>query len=223
MKRLSKKREQGSVLVMTLVTCAVIATVLTSYLAFISVRYNLTVRSMGWNAAIPVLEAGVEEAFTHLNNDATPTANGWTADVVGGQPVHTKNRNFADGSYYTAYIYTNAAFTNPIIHSTGFVPAPLRRGYINRTVRVTTTRLKMFPYAIAANGKVDLGGNRCLFDQQKWPGHQWRHRDQFRGLTGTHPGGRPRLWDGHYWPTWHRGHQQRHRRRRNLDCRSYCH
>jgi len=161
MKRISKKREQGSVLVMTLVACAVIATMLAGYLAFISVRYNLTVRSMGWNAAIPVLEAGVEEAFTHLNNDATPTANGWTAGVVGGQPVNTKNRNFADGSHYNVTIY-NATSKNPMIYSSGFVPAPLSGGYTKRTVRVTAARLKMFPAAIAANGKVDLGGGAII-------------------------------------------------------------
>ena len=161
MKRLSKKREQGSVLVITLVTCMVIATALASYLAFISVRYNLSVRSMGWNAAIPVLEAGVEEAMTHLNNDATPAANDWTADVVGGQPVHTKSRNFADGSYFDVTI-ANAASTNPIIYSTGYVPAPLGRGYIRRMVKVTTARLKIFPVAIAANGKVELGGGAII-------------------------------------------------------------
>jgi len=161
MKRISKKREQGSVLVMTLLACMVIATVLASYLAFISVRYNLTVRSTGWNAAIPVLEAGVEEAFTHLNNDATPTANGWTAGVVGGQPVHTKNRNLTDGSYYDVTIY-NATSKNPMIYSSGFVPAPLSGGYTKRTVRVTAARLKTFPAAISANGKVSLGGGAIM-------------------------------------------------------------
>ena len=46
MRFLSKKREQGSVLVVTMITCGVIATVLGSYLVLLSTRYNLTVHSM---------------------------------------------------------------------------------------------------------------------------------------------------------------------------------
>ena len=60
MKLSSKKREQGSILAVALFTGLAIGIVLASYLMLISSRYNLTVRSMGWNAAIPVLEAGLE-------------------------------------------------------------------------------------------------------------------------------------------------------------------
>jgi hypothetical protein len=168
MKFVSKKREQGSVLVITMVTCGVIGTVLASYLLLISSRYKMTVRSMDWNSSIPVLEAGIEEAMTHLHDDATPTANGWTAGTVGGQPVHTKRRNFADGSYANVTIY-NATSTNPMIYSSGFVPAPMHQGYNSRTVRVTTVKPKSFPGGIAATGLVTLSGgaivdsyNSCL-------------------------------------------------------------
>ena len=46
MKFLSQERKQGSVLVVTMITCGVIATVLGSYLVLLSTRYNLTVREM---------------------------------------------------------------------------------------------------------------------------------------------------------------------------------
>jgi len=163
MKFLLKKREQASVLVLTLVTCLVITTVLASYLALISSRYKLSVRSMGWNATMPILEAGIEEALTHLhNNTNNPTRDGWTAGYLGGQPVHTKrSRDFADGSYFKVVLY-NATAVNPIIYSSGFVPAPLRQGYISRTVRVTTARPQLFPAAIAANLLIDLNGNSLV-------------------------------------------------------------
>src|ERR1019366_6525772 len=106
MKFPSKKREEGSVLVTTLIVCVVIGTLLASYLTLMSTRYKLTVRSKCWNAAMPVLEAGLEEALTHLHAEpGSPSANGWTAGTVGGQPVYTKQRSFADGSYFYVTIY----------------------------------------------------------------------------------------------------------------------
>jgi len=158
MKLSLQKQERGGVLVVALITCFVIATVLASYLLLISNRYKMTVRSMGWNTAIPVSEAGIEEALTHLQADTNnPSANNWTAATVAGQPVYTKSRNFTDGSYFDVVIH-NATATNPIIYSSGFVPAPLRAGYITRTVRVTTSKGKAFPGGISASGLITLSG-----------------------------------------------------------------
>jgi hypothetical protein len=164
----SKKPEQASVLVVTLITCGVIATVLASYLVLLSTRYNVNARSMCWNSAMPVLEAGIEEAMTHLQADTnSPSANGWASGTVGGQPVNSKRRNFADGSYFNVAIY-NAASLSPTIYSSGFVPAPYGRGYISRTVRVLTTKPRAFGVPISANGQVTISGgytdsyNSCL-------------------------------------------------------------
>src|SRR5437773_343823 len=156
MRFLSKKREQGSVLVITMITCGVIATVLGSYLVLLSSRYNLTARSLVWNSTMPVLESGIEEAMTHLQYDTnSPGANGWGAGTYAGQTVNTKTRTFADGSYALVNI-VDAGSTNPTIYSSGFVPAPLGQGYISRTVKVTATRPKRFSAAIAANGLVNM-------------------------------------------------------------------
>src|SRR6266516_369941 len=120
MRFLSKKREQGSVLIITMITCGVIATVLGSYLVLLSSRYNLTARSMVWNATMPVLESGIEEAMTHLQYDTnSPGANGWDAGTYGGQTVNTKTRNFADGSYALVNV-ANAAADNLTISSSWF-------------------------------------------------------------------------------------------------------
>ena len=156
MRFLLKKWELGSVLIVTLITCGVIATVLASYLLLLSSRYNLTARSMAWNATMPVLEAGIEEAMTHLQYDTnSPGANGWEAGTYGGQTVNTKTRHFAGGSYALVNI-ADAGSDNPTIYSSGFAPAPLGQGYISRTVKVTATRPKRFSAAIAANGLVNM-------------------------------------------------------------------
>jgi hypothetical protein len=160
MKLLSKKREQGSILVVTLFTGLAIGIVLASYLTLISSRYNLTARSMGWNAAMPVLEAGIEEALTHLHDDSnSPSANGWMSGTINGLQVYTKERHFTDGSKFYVTIY-NATANNPWIYSQGFVPSPLHTDqYISRTVRVGASNTpSIFTMPIAATGPITLSG-----------------------------------------------------------------
>jgi hypothetical protein len=160
MKFSSNKRERGSVLVTTLIVCVVIGTLLASYLTLLSSRYKLTERSKCWNTAIPVLEAGLEEALTHLHDDPnSPSANGWIAATVGGQPVYTKQRHFSDGSYFYVTIY-NATANNPLIYSQGFVPSPLSSSqYISRMVKVGTTNPpNTFSRALAATGPITMSG-----------------------------------------------------------------
>jgi len=103
----SNKRQQGNTLVLTLVMTLTIGTVLASYLGLLGSRYKVTLRSQCWNAAIPVLEAGIEEALTHLQDDPNDlAANGWPVGAIAGQQVYSKQRSFADGSYFLAKFIT---------------------------------------------------------------------------------------------------------------------
>ncbi len=149
---------------MTLITTVLVGTVLGSYLALITNRNQEAMRSLAWNTAIPVLEAGIEEALTHMHDDANnPTANQWTAAVVDGQPAYWKTRTLPEGSYF--YV-TNVgpASPSPAIYSAGYVRSPLRDGqYISRLVRVTATNPpSVFSRAIAANGAVKLSGGAVV-------------------------------------------------------------
>lgn len=161
-----KKKEQGSVLIWGLVVGGVAGITLASYLTLISNRYAMTSRSMDWNQAMPVLEAGIEEGMTHVQDDnGYPAANGWTQGTVNGQTVYTKQRSFSDGSYYYVTIY-NETETNPIIYSSGFVPSPVnsKGGYISRMVKVTTSHPKIFNNAVAATGPISMSGNNPVVD-----------------------------------------------------------
>src|SRR5437762_3246947 len=131
-------RDRGSVLMMTLLTALVIGIILASCLGLVSNQNSSTMRSLEWNTAIPVAEAGVEEAFSHLNADAgSLTANGWASQQVNGQTIYTKRRDFAsDGSYCLMTISNVTAA--PVIFSRAYVPAPLKKGVLTRAVRVTT-------------------------------------------------------------------------------------
>jgi hypothetical protein len=163
MKILCQKREQGSVLLAGMIIGLAVGIALASYLALISNRYRMTVRSMDWNYAMPVLESGIEEALTHLHDDGSLTANGWTLTTVAGKKVVSKLRtNSSDGSYFWTIIATNGTLTNPVITSSGFVPVPLGKGYISRTVQVTTSRPLGFANAIAASGLIQLSGSAIV-------------------------------------------------------------
>ena len=134
------RRTRGSTLMTTLFMSVITLSFLGSCLAVVSTRYKITTRSRCWNAALPLAEAGIEEALTHIQNDtASSTANGWSATTLGGLPVIVKQRNFSDGSYFYITLY-NVSSNNPIVYSTGFVPTPLQTGkYISRTVKVAGT------------------------------------------------------------------------------------
>jgi hypothetical protein len=150
----------GNVLIMTLVFSAIVALMVAGYLNLAKSRTLLRARSLAWNTAIPVLEAGIEEAFTHLKDDSPAlTTNGWSAATVGGQPVLIKSRTFPDNSYFSVTIY-NATANGATIYSSGFVPAPLGQGYISRVVRVTMAGTKgLFAKAILARSTINFAGD----------------------------------------------------------------
>lgn len=79
MKISGSKSQEGSTLLMAMIICLVIGLTLAGYLILTENRFQMTVRSQDWNQAIPVLEAGIEDALTHLKDDAgAPSANNWT-------------------------------------------------------------------------------------------------------------------------------------------------
>jgi len=181
------KRETGSSLFVTLTICLVVGIILAGYLVLTSNRFQMTVRSSDWNAAIPVLEAGIEEALTHLKCDTNqPSANGWTGATISGVQAYTKTRSFSDGSYF--YVYLRDVTTNSAtIYSQGFVRSPYNTNqYISRTVKVGATNPPTaFIQAIAANGAVSFVGHPVVdaFDSRRGPYSTTTNRDAAAGIA----------------------------------------
>src|SRR5215210_1572441 len=69
----------GHVLAMVLVVVTICAIALSSYLQLVNAQNRAVARSQGWNATVPVMEAGVEEALAHLNKNVDTGLNvdGW--------------------------------------------------------------------------------------------------------------------------------------------------
>ncbi len=154
MKTRTTNTVHGHVIIVTLVLCLLLGIVLLSVIKLSTNEGQLTGRSQSWNGAIPVAEAGIEEAFTHLRYCPTNRAsNGWKLNLNGD--LYTKSRTNGN-SFYEVTISTNY---DPVITSRGGIHAPLQTSYIVRTVRVAATNEPMFSAAIEASDGIKFAGS----------------------------------------------------------------
>lgn len=143
-----------------LVITGLMGVTLASYLHLVSNQNQSIMRSMAWNEAVAVSEAGIEEAMAHLNRNRTNRArDGWTLE--GTNVVKTKT--IGNQKYKT---YIDAFADRPDIISEGWVRNPKTGEYLPmpRNVRVKTTNDAIFAKGMVAKGKIDLSGNGILSD-----------------------------------------------------------
>jgi hypothetical protein len=174
MKAAIRNRSAGNTLVVVMLLTGIMGVALTSYVLLVR-HQNLSVsRSLCWNSCIPIVEAGIEEAMTHINRSGITNLEtaGW--QLSGG--VYTKTRFLGD-SYYVVNI---SQADPPIIISEGHVPVPLSAApavaflaaeginptiqYTGRRVRVSTRKDGMWTHAMVAKGQIDLLGNNIMTD-----------------------------------------------------------
>jgi len=152
--------QRGHTVILTLVVCLVLGVVLLGIIKLANTEGQMTGRSQNWNNAMPIVEAGIEEAFSQLKYSPTNRdQNGWTFDAANN--YYTRTRPFQDG-FYRVTISTN---WNPVIFSYASVRAPGQKDYsIYRTVRVRATNQPMFTAALEAPISVELKGNGTHID-----------------------------------------------------------
>jgi hypothetical protein len=177
MKIRTKPQTQGSVLLVSLLTAAIIGTALGSYLTLTSNQNQSVFRSMTWNEAIPVSEAGIEEALTQIQYYGITnfSANGWTWGLDG---CYHKRRDVGS-SYYDVAIWP---VDPPVITSTAYVRTPLTPSsafgmilgtvnsggtsnpYVKRRVQVTTAGGTAHGAAVISKSTINLSGNNVTID-----------------------------------------------------------
>jgi hypothetical protein len=151
--------QHGGVLLVIMIVTALMGTALASYMSLVKSENRSAMRSLAWNSALPVAEAGIEEALTHLYyNPTTRSVNGWTE----GSEGYAKER-WLGNSKYRVTISTN---NSPTIIAKGYVKKPLSDEFmpVPRTVQVTTTNDAMFAKAMVAKGQINLNGNNITTD-----------------------------------------------------------
>ncbi len=181
-------QEAGSTLLVTVFVTGIIGFLLIAYMTFVQNQNTATARSQSWNSAIPVIEAGIEEALQHLNANGlvggTLAADGWT-DSSG---IFSVTRTLGDGTY-TVRISNWAvggSNTAPSIESYGYVPLPVSVASVQgpllaaaggvtdvivaapttlkRGIRVQTQREAVFPKGMVAKDSIDMNGNNIRAD-----------------------------------------------------------
>lgn len=175
------RRVKGSTLVLAVVVTGVIGFLLASYLTLVRSENVATVRSQAWNVSVPIVEAGVEDALTHLNKhgtEATLASQGW--QKVGNLYCV---RRYLGPNYYEVVITNWFAGSNnlaPVVESRGFVVAPTHLAstgvtpiyataganstpqYVIRGVRVNARQAPLFPKGMVAKGGISLGSGTFI-------------------------------------------------------------
>ena len=114
----NRVQKAGSALVVSLVTGMVIGIVLVGYMTMVSSNQRAVSRSETWNATMPVIEAGIEEAMAHIHRNYPTNAesNGW----FGSGTNLAKWRWMGDGIYLVNISGTN----QPVIEAYGYMRLP---------------------------------------------------------------------------------------------------
>ena len=157
--RFSRSSTRGSTLVVAIMVTGIIGVTLGSYLYLVQSQNRSVMHSLSWNAALPMAEAGVEEAMTQItrNKILNLSADNWTLSSNG----YTKQRILGDGRFEVAIaVNTNAGFssTNVSIRSTGYVRRPKSDDEVARTVLVGAGIRPKY-VGIVTRDAISLGGN----------------------------------------------------------------
>jgi hypothetical protein len=178
--------QAGSTLMLTVFVTGIIAFLLVAYLSFVQNQHTATARSQSWNATVPIIEAGIEEALAHLSANGLTggnlAADGWTYS----SGIYSVTRAIGDGTYTVRISNWASGGSNnaPVIESYGYVALPVSvasvggplffaaagttetvvTGYLKRGVRVTTQRDAIFAKGMVAKDSIDMNGNNIRAD-----------------------------------------------------------
>jgi len=174
--RIRHGRREGSVLVIMIVILAIAGITLGSYLNLVANQNLAVLRSMAWNSAISVAEAGIEEAMAHLNENGTNRIHDdWTTDgtviktpltgtnVVINETYVMRERTLGSAKYK---VYVSRNIDPPVIYAEGHVLNPKGNQYLSkpRVVKATTAVDFLFTKGMVAKGEIDLSGNNIRTD-----------------------------------------------------------
>ncbi len=151
--------EAGNVLIVTVFITGLMAFMLTGFLTHTTTQNQHTIRSMAWNHAVPVMEAGIEEALTHLyrNRGKGYARDGW----IGFNNAFYRKRTLGD----SVVIVGISNVSPPVVYAWARVPIPGKDGeFAKRTVMVNTIDEGLFARGLVAKREIILKGNNVLVD-----------------------------------------------------------
>ena len=157
---------------------SIMGVMLAAFLTYTSNQNQHTIRSLSWNAAVPVMEAGVEEALTHLyhNHKTGLGAEGW--NQFGD--VYYKRR--AIGSSVVVVGISNV--NPPVVYAWSRVPIPGKTGqFARRSIVVQTRNEGLFARGLVAKESITMNGNNVAVDSFDSADPTYRPRNFFSVKT----------------------------------------
>lgn len=157
--RIQLEKERGNVLMVTVFTTSIMGVMLAAFLTHTSNQNQHTIRSLSWNAAVPVMEAGVEEALTHLyqNHESGLGSDGWFP--FGN--VYFKKRDLGSSVVVVGISNVNP----PVVYAWARVPIPGKTGqFAKRSVVLHTRNEGLFARGLVAKEAIVLNGNNVKVD-----------------------------------------------------------
>jgi len=174
---------RGSTLFIILIVTGLVGFTLAAYLTLLRRQNTSTMRSQSWNATVPVVEAGVEDALSQLNAHGSTNLNcdGWTQSgtlyykqwAVGGNIYFVTISNFVVGASNNFPVIESRGYVNmPILVSSAGQPflASIPGGGVAgsnclvRGVRCATKPEFLYAKGVVAKGQIDLNGNNVASD-----------------------------------------------------------
>lgn len=166
---------KGSVILGTLIIALVVTALCGSFLALVLNEQRTSARSLRYNAALNLAEAGVEQALYDLNNNLITSSNGWST-VTGSSATYYRKSLFtgsskrplgggASGSIHMIIDNYNAGgSTMPEIVSEGMVTHP-QAGAVRKQVRVKLQKSSTPGLAgLITNREINTNGQNPVFD-----------------------------------------------------------
>ena len=149
--KIKQSREAGTTLLVVMMIAGIILLALGSYLNLSSQENRTVKRSLCWNAALPMAEAGIEEALSQLKQNTTNfAADGWTTNQI-------KTRSLGTNGYYVVNFVGQPGGTVTIT-STGLVHF-VDNTYISRIVQVVALTTKDFKFPGLMANTIYFGGD----------------------------------------------------------------
>jgi len=184
----NSKKAAGNALLVCLMATAVVGFILTAYLTLLKAQNQSVARSQTWNTTVSIIEAGMEEAISHLNTHGTTNllCDGWRLSGT----KYVMKRPVGEGFYIVSIdSWVAGTNTNPVIESRAFITPPVLvasadglvpfvaainggltdnafspEGKLGRGVRAQVGRDSLFSKGLVAKGKIDLNGNNITTD-----------------------------------------------------------
>jgi len=129
-----RSAQSGSALILVLMFAGILTLVLGVYLNMTSTETKQAARSLVWNSALPIAEAGIEEAMSHIANNTNDYAvDNWIQQ--GTNDLYFKERTLGLDKY--SVIIAGSPGSPTMIYSTGSVYSAESGKYITRTVEVS--------------------------------------------------------------------------------------